>query len=96
MNFIKSVFRFIKTLITSVILVCFVIFMVTNRQEVSVSLSPLPFVIETRVFIVMIFTFAMGVLFGFLAISPNLIGKTITNFRNNRKIKKLEKAGGAS
>jgi len=39
----------------------------------------------------MIFFFLFGMLFGFLAFSENMINKSISNFQDRRKLKKLEK-----
>lgn len=68
-----------------------VIFMVNNRDTVTISTHPLPFEIETKVFLVMLFFFLFGMLFGFLAFSKNMIQSWLTNFRNRLKIRKLEK-----
>jgi uncharacterized integral membrane protein len=91
MTFIKSLFRIIKLVIFLILLTCLVIFMVNNRQTVTIELFPLPFEIETKVFLVMILTFLLGTLFGFLLYSQSLIIKTISNIKDRRRIKKLEK-----
>ena len=90
MNFLKSIFRTIKSIILSIFLVCLVAFMVNNRETATLHLSPLPFNIETKMFIILIVFFVLGMLFGFLSLSQNLIGKTMTNIFNRHKIKKLE------
>ncbi len=91
LNFIRSIFRITRTVILSLLLICLVIFMVNNRDAITIHTHPLPFDIETRVFVLMIFFFLFGMLFGFLAFSQNMIRKSITNFQDRRKIKKLEK-----
>ncbi|MBU6339264.1 MAG: DUF1049 domain-containing protein [Rickettsiales bacterium] len=65
--------------------------MIDNREIIKISTYPLPFSIEARAFLVMFFFFLIGVLFGFLAFSKNMISKTITGFKDQRKIGKLEK-----
>lgn len=91
LNFLKLIFRFAKTFILSLLLICLVIFMVNNRDAITIHTHPLPFEIETRVFVLMIFFFLFGMLFGFLAFSKNMIQKSISNFKDRLKIRKLEK-----
>jgi uncharacterized integral membrane protein len=90
-NIIKSAFNIIKTLASALLLLFLVTFMVVNRQLVTVSFFPLPFEVETRTFLVIIFFFLLGMLCGFLAFSRNMIGKSLSNFKDKMKIKKLEK-----
>lgn len=91
LNFIKSLLRFTKTFILSLLLIALVIFMVNNRDIVLIHTDPLPFEIEARIFIIMLFFFLLGLLFGFLAFSKNMLEKSWANFRNRLKIRKLEK-----
>jgi hypothetical protein len=90
-NFFKSVLRFAKTAILSLLLICLVIFMVNNRDIITIHAQPLPFEIEIRVFVLMIFFFLFGMSFGFLAFSKNMISGFLRNFKDRLKIKKLEK-----
>lgn len=64
--------------------------MIDNRHIVTIHFSPLPFDIEIALFLVIILSFIAGILFGFLALSGNLLKKMMTNFNNNRKIRRLE------
>lgn len=64
--------------------------MINNREIIKISTYPLPFTIEARAFLVMFFFFLIGVLFGFLAFSKNMISKTSLNFKQS--IKKLTKS----
>lgn len=91
LKFIKSLFGFTKSIILTILLICLVVFMVSNRDVITIHTHPLPFEIESRVYLVMLFFFLFGMSFGFLAFSKNLIEKTIANFKNRLKIKKLEK-----
>lgn len=91
MNLIKSILRIIRSLILAIFLICLVIFMVNNRDVVTIHLYPLPFEIETRIFLVMISVFVLGMIFGLLACSQNLIKRAIERFKDRNKIKKLEK-----
>jgi uncharacterized membrane protein YciS (DUF1049 family) len=65
--------------------------MVNNRTPIDISFSPLPYKIETRIFLVMIFFFVFGMLFGFLAFSRNMLSNAISGFRTKRQLRKLEK-----
>ena len=91
LNFLKSILRIIKAVIASIVLVALVVFMVNNREVITIHLNPLSHNLETRVFLVMIFFFLFGMFFGFLAFSENMINKSISNFQDRRKLKKLEK-----
>lgn len=91
LNLIKSILRTIRTIILSLILIVVVVFMVSNREVIAIHAYPLPFDIEMRAFLIMILFFILGMLFGFLAFSENMIGKSISNFKDRRKVKKLEK-----
>lgn len=91
MNFIKSIFRIIKTTILTIFLICLVIFMVNNRDVINIHLHPLPFEIQTRMFMVMIIFFLFGLSFGLLACSQNILHRMVSSFQDRRKIKQLEK-----
>ncbi len=91
MTFLKSFVRIIKKIIALSALICFVTFIVNNRQEITIQLFPLPFEIQTRLFFVIITCFLLGLLFGAIIFSKTIFGHIITNFRNTRKIKSLEK-----
>jgi len=91
MNFLKSLFRFIRILVLTALLIALVIFMVNNRAPSTLVLYPLPFEIETRMFMVMISFFLLGLFFGILLCSKNIIKRIFENFKSRRKIKKLER-----
>lgn len=65
--------------------------MVNNREFTTISFSPLPYNIETRVFLLMIFFFLLGMFFGFLAFSQNMLSNFVAGFKTKKHIKKLEK-----
>jgi len=65
--------------------------MVNNRDAVTIHLHPLPFDIETRIFVVMIILFLCGLIFGLLACSQNIIKRIFSSLKDQNKIKKLEK-----
>ena len=91
MNLIKSTIRIIKSILVFVILFCLIVFMVSNRQIITIRTYPLPFSVEARVFLVMIFFFLSGLFVGFLIFSKSLISSFLGGVKDNYKIKKLEK-----
>jgi flagellar biosynthesis protein FlhB len=90
MSFIKSIFHLIKTIIFLLLLVGAIIFMVNNRDDAIIHLYPLPFEIQTKIFLVILISFILGIFFGFFLFSKKLVQKTFSNFISNHKIKKLE------
>jgi len=93
LNIIKSTIRIIKSFTIFLLLLCLVVFMIDNREIITINTYPLPFKIELRAFLVMILFFVLGMLFGFLVFSQKMISKSISNFKDRRRIQKLEKAG---
>jgi uncharacterized integral membrane protein len=91
MNLLKSILRITHTIITTALLLCLVIFMVNNRGSATIQLYPLPFEIETRIFVVMIGFFLLGMIFGILVCSQSMLKRAFEHFKARRKIKKLEK-----
>lgn len=91
MNLLKSLLLLIRSIILALILVALVIFLTNNRDTILIYLHPLPFEIETKVFVVMLSFFILGMLFGILSCSQTIIKTNLINFMNRRKIKKLEK-----
>ncbi len=91
MHFFKTIFKFIKSVIFLTFLTLLVIFLVNNRDKVTLHFTPLNFDIETRMFLVIMAFFLAGVVLGALIISKSLFKKTVENAKNRQKIKKLEK-----
>ena len=87
LNLIKSSLRTVKSTIVITILICVVIFMVNNREKITVHFFPFPFDLETRLFFVMLLCFTIGLVCGFLLFSKNMLGKTISNWQEQRKLK---------
>jgi len=65
--------------------------MVNNRDTIQVHFYPLPFDLETKTFLVIILFFILGMIFGILACTQNIIGRSINSFKDRRKINQLEK-----
>ena len=83
MNFIKSIFKYIKLIILTILLAIIVIFCLNNNYQVALSLNPLPYEIEIKLFLLIIIFFLIGVVVGFLALSGKLMGSRISNFIHN-------------
>ena len=94
MSFIKSLFRFLRSITLSALLICMVVFMVDNRDVITINMQPLPFEIKTRVFVLMISCFSLGLFFGALVCSPSIIKNFFRKISDRQKIKKLEKQLG--
>ena len=56
-NFIKKIFSIINKTIFILVVAIIMVFCLNNNQIVKTSLSPLPFEIETRLFIVILLCF---------------------------------------
>jgi len=91
MNYIKKFFNFLRNLILLGLLFILVIFMVSNRQTIDIDFSPLPFTASMRIFTLMISCFIIGVLITILILSQKFVKNFFNNYRNNNKIKKLQK-----
>lgn len=64
--------------------------MVNNREIVTLQLYPLPFELETRLFLLVIFFFLLGLVFGLIFCSQNILGRAIESLKDKYHIKKLE------
>lgn len=96
-SFFRSILRFFKSLLHIIwavllfaLLICAVVFLVDNREMVTIHFHPLPFEISARLFIIMAACFIFGLLFSAALFSTKLIKSSLKNSRNKRKIKKLE------
>ena len=91
MGFIKSILRIFRSVVLLLLLVCLVIFMLDNREVITISTHPLPFEIQTRVFVMMIVCFVLWLIFGIISCSPTIIQNFFKRLSDQRKIRKLEK-----
>ncbi len=94
MSLIRSILRTLRSVTLSLLLICLVIFMVDNRDPITINTNPLPFEIQTRVFVVMISCFVFGLVFGILTCSPTIVQNFFKRLGDRNKIKKLEKQVG--
>lgn len=81
----KTIFNTLKLLLLITILFSVVILMVNNREFLVIRTFPLPFEFEARVFIVMLFFFLFGFIFGRITKSKQLFSL------KSRKKKKIDK-----
>lgn len=91
MSFLKNILRFLRSVATSLALICMVVFMVDNRDVVTINTQPLPFEIQTRVFVLILFCFVLGFFCGIISCSPAIIQNLFRKISDGKKIKKLEK-----
>jgi uncharacterized integral membrane protein len=86
-NFAKSSFSLLKSVILTIFLAAIVIFMINNREIVSVDMFPLPLTIETRLFLLMALCFLSGILFGFFIFTTNHIKGYFSSLKDRFKEK---------
>lgn len=91
MNFIKNIFKAIRNILLILLLVLLLIFMISNRQIIEINFSPLPFNASIRIFTLMISCFALGIIFSMIIFSKKFVKNFFMSFKNQSKIKKLEK-----
>lgn len=91
LKFFQSASRVIKSSFYCIILIILVTFMINNRGIVTVNLFPLPFELETKTFLLIISSFLLGLIFGILSCSQNIIKHFFISIRDRSKIKGLEK-----
>lgn len=91
MKFLKNLFNSIKSILVSLILVFVIVFMINNREIITINFNPLPFdSIETRLFVLMLFFYILGLITAILIYSNSLIKSTIRNLKHKRQINKLQ------
>ena len=91
MKFLKNLFNSIKSILVSLILVFVVIFMINNREIITINFNPLPFdSIETRLFVLMLFFYILGLITAILIYSNSLVKSAIHNLKQKRQINKLQ------
>ncbi|MFM7702475.1 MAG: lipopolysaccharide assembly protein LapA domain-containing protein [Alphaproteobacteria bacterium] len=91
MKFLKNLFNSIKSILVSLILVFVIVFMINNREIITINFNPLPFdSIETRLFVLMLFFYILGLITAILIYSNSLIKSAIRNLKQKRQINKLQ------
>jgi len=89
-NFVKSVFKIVKLIIFVIFIALIITLCVNNSQSIALSLSPFPYQIETRLFLLIILFFLIGFVVGLLVNSISLMRSKISNSMNQKKLKKLK------
>ena len=56
--------RFLRVLFAALLLIVLVVFAVSNRQGVTVSLEPLPFILDLPLYLLVFLVFLAGLVFG--------------------------------
>ncbi|MFN4276225.1 MAG: lipopolysaccharide assembly protein LapA domain-containing protein [Ferrovibrio sp.] len=56
--------RFLRVLFAALLLIVLVVFAVSNRQAVTVSLEPLPFILDLPLYLLVFLVFLAGLVFG--------------------------------
>lgn len=89
----KKFLNILKTILIFIIILFIIFFSIVNSDIVKINFDffPFNFIIEIRLFLLIIFCFSMGFLCGILATSYSLILKYFENLKNKRKVEKLEK-----
>lgn len=91
MKLLKNLFNSIKSILVSLILVFVIVFMINNREIITINFNPLPFDgIETRLFVLMLFFYILGLITAILIYSNSLVKSAIRNLKQKRQINKLQ------
>lgn len=79
-----------KIILTIILLIIFILFIFNNAEIIKINLFPFSYVIEIRLFLLIIFVFILGILFStFINLIKNIFN--IQKIKNNYKIKNIEK-----
>jgi len=87
----QKIFRIIDKIIFILIVAIIVVFCLSNNQISQISLYPLPFEVETRLFIVVLMSIFGGILIGFTCSSISLTKERFKNFVSGWRIKFLQR-----
>jgi uncharacterized membrane protein YciS (DUF1049 family) len=86
-----KLFRIIDRIIFILITAIIVVFCLNNNQIIQISLYPLPFEVQTRLFIIVLIAMSIGVVIGFFCSFASLIKERLKNFASKWRIKNLQK-----
>ena len=90
MNLLKSICRIAKSVILVLLMTIIVAFCLNNNQTVTISLKPIPFEIEAKLFLLIMIVFVVGFSLGIIISGVSLIRVKISNFFNNHKANRLQ------
>jgi len=92
MKFIIKILKSFKSILTTLVLVLATIFMINNRQVVTITFGIVPIEnIETRLFVLMLIFYFLGLITAIFIYSNKLIKNAFRNIKQKKLIKSLEK-----
>ncbi len=82
-----------KTILIFLLILFIIFFSIVNSEIIKINFDffPFNFVVEIRVFLLIIFCFSLGFLCGIAATSYSLIIKYFENLKDKKRVEKLEK-----
>ncbi len=89
----KKILEIIKTILIFAIILFIIFFSIVNSDIIKINFDffPFNFIVEIRVFLLIIICFCLGFICGIATTSYSLLIKHLENFKNKRKAEKLEK-----
>lgn len=89
----KKILDITKAIFVFLLILFIIFFSIVNSDIIKINFDffPFNFVVEIRLFLLIIFCFSIGFLSGIAATSYTLILKYFENMKDRRKVEKLEK-----
>jgi uncharacterized membrane protein YciS (DUF1049 family) len=87
---IRAILNIANKIIFIAILAIVVVFCLNNHQPITLSLDPLPFEVETKIFIALLLTFFAGFFIGLFSCCIKISKEKLKNLGGNLKIKFLQ------
>ncbi len=87
----RTILRMIRKTIFIIVVALIMVFCLSNNQTVTISLKPLPFEVESQLFLVILLSFFGGIFIGFICSSVALTKEKFKNFIGGWRIKFLQK-----
>ncbi len=86
----RTILRMIRKTIFIIVVALIMVFCLSNNQTVIISLKPLPFEIESQLFLVILLSFFIGIFIGFICSSLSLTKEKFKNYISGWRIKSLQ------
>ena len=90
MNLLKSILRIVKSIVLILLMTVIIAFCLNNNQSVIITLSPIPFEIEAKLFLLIMIVFLVGFSLGIIVSSISLIKIKIYSFFANHRAQRLQ------
>ena len=90
MNLLRSICRIAKSVILILLMTIIVAFCLNNNQTVIISLNPIPFEIEAKLFLLIMRVSVVGFSLGIIISGISLVRVRISNFFTNHKANRLQ------